>query len=421
MRWSKFINFYEIGDDTIIFNSVTRGVSKMAGQELKLIDEYIKGSFKEKITEDMKDVIAELYLEDYIVTNNYREKEVFSKVRYSRDEAQAVVMYFIPTFNCNFRCPYCIISATDHDCTVDDTMSDEDTVLAANWLINYISKNNLKKLTVELFGGEPMLGHKQNLLFLNTLTKLKEQGVELKFNMISNCYLLSDENLTELKQAGVESIQCTIDGPKEINDKRRILSDGGGSFDRIIENIKLCRKHDISVTIRINIDEENVTHIVSLIEFLKKNKFHEYVTIGLAPVDPPLKDVNISGHNEKVMNYMPEIYNKLREEKFRFLMWETFCGNGTKNFFVICPDGSLYNCPSYAGIEGHSIGNIREEEFYPTRKYMHEIPEKCFDCNLVGVCAGGCYFTKTVHDLKDYCLEPTHFTMMGSYITSKYR
>lgn len=422
MRWSRFVNFYKEQNSVILFNSVTRGVDLLEKEHLKTIDDYLNGKFHETVSDEMKEAISELYIDEYIVPDTYCEKEVFIKLRHERDKESKIVMYFVPTFNCNFRCPYCIVSATDHDClNLQNVITDKDTVDAAQWLVDYARKNDIKHVTVELFGGEPMLGHKQNLIFFQTLSTLKDEGVKLEFNMISNCYNLTEANLNDLKEAGIQSIQCTIDGPREIHNKRRILSNGNGSFDVILRNIKKCRDFRIRITIRINIDEENAPYITELIQYLAENHFNEFVSIGIAPVDPPLDDFSLTGHTEKVMQYVPEIFNSLKEHNFDFKMWETFCGNGTKNFFVLCPDGNLYNCPSYAGMEGYSVGNIHEGGFRTDRPGMHEIPEKCYSCSLVGVCSGGCYFMKNVHNLgEEFCMKSTHLPMVNSFISAKY-
>ncbi len=422
MRWSKFINFYEDQDSTILFNSVTRGVNKLKTEHVSKINRYLNGNLQEMISEEMKDAISELYIDEYIVPDTYKEKELFTKVRRDRDQESRIVMYFIPTFNCDFRCPYCIVSATDHDCmNPQNVISDLETENAANWLIGYAIDNQIKNVTVDLFGGEPMLGHKQNLKFFKKLNELKDRDIELEYNMISNCYNLSEQNLKELKSVGLNSIQVTIDGPKNVHDKRRIRSNGNGSFDKIIQNIEMCRDFGLRITIRINIDQENAPHIKELIQYLAERKFNEFVSIGVAPVDPPIDDLNRTGHTGKVMQYVPEIFQTLRKYHFNFRMWETFCGYGTKNFFVICPDGTLYNCPSYAGMEGYCVGDINANGFYPDRPGMHEIPDKCYSCSLVGVCSGGCYFMKNVHDLGEkFCMKPTHSIMVKEYILAKY-
>lgn len=423
MRWSKFITFYEERDSMILFNSVTRGVNKIKKEYLDQIDCCVKGKFRGTISDEMKDVISELYIDEYIVPDNYSEKEIFSAARYNRDKENKLVMYFVPTFNCNFRCPYCIVSSTEHGCTeAKNIISDEDTVKAAKWVVDYIHKNALKSVIVELFGGEPLLGHRQNLLFLEMLGTLKEEGIALEFNMISNCYTLSDRRLRELKQVGLNAIQCTIDGPKEIHDKRRILANGNGSFDRILENIERCRAFGVRVTIRINIDAENAPYITQLINELAARGLNDFVTIGIAPVDPPINDAHITGHTEKVMGYVSGIFQSLRAHRFNFKMWETFCGNGTRNFFVLGPDGGLYNCPSYAGMEGHCVGNIHDGGFDKDRPGMHEIPEKCYSCSLVGICSGGCNFIRSEHNLgEEYCLKSTHSAMVNGYISARYK
>ncbi len=417
IRWSKYINAYPQKDSVILFHSVSRCVNKISKEDYEMINNVLAGT---KPTDDIKKVISELYVDKCIVKEDEVEGEMFKEARKSRDYSGECAAYFIPTFTCNFRCPYCIVDSTEHG-TENKKLTDEEVITMAKWLKQYVIKNNLKKLTIELFGGEPLVGFKQDILFLKELHSLEEQGIELEFNMISNCYLLTEEKVDALIECGLKSIQCTIDGPKEIHDKRRILASGKGSYDKIIENIAMLENKSVSLVIRINIDRDNAPYISGLLDELGERGFAKIASIGIAPVDPPVADSNISGHTLETMQYLETIYKALRRNNFRFKMWETFCGHGVEHFFVICPDGKLYNCPSFAGMKGYEVGNIYEGGFFEDRPKVHEIPDKCYECSLVGVCSGGCYFTKTVHHLNDdYCLEVTHSEMIKQYISNMY-
>lgn len=419
IRWAKYTNFYPQDESVILFHSVTRGVSKIAKEDFDRINEVLVG---EEPTDEIKKVIAELYVDKFIVKMDENEKKMFKMARASRNDSGECVTYFIPTFACNFRCPYCIVDSTEH--SVENKkkgLSEEETIFVASWLKDYVLNNNLKKLTIELFGGEPLVGFKQNIIFLKEIMSLKEQGIEVVVNMISNCYLLTEEKLDKLVECGLTSIQCTIDGPKEIHDQRRILANGNGSFDKIIENISMLKSKNVPLIIRINIDKDNAPYVDELIEYLAEKGFNRSATIGVAPVDPPVIDSKISGHTMETMQYLQPIYASLRKNKFKFKLWETFCGHGLRDFFVICPDGSLYNCPSFAGMKNYEVGNVFNGGFYDKRPVVHEIPDRCYDCSLVGVCSGGCYFTKTVHHLGDeYCLKMTHSEMVKQYMYNMY-
>ena len=419
LKWSNFVNDYHVNDNVILFQSVNRAVNMITEETYQMIQDYLAG---QKPSEEEKKLIAELYVDHILVDSNTNEREEIIQVRKDRDNSGECSIYFIPTFSCNFRCPYCIVSSTEHESIChDDLPTPERLDAMAEWLEDYVLSKGLKKLTIELFGGEPLVGYQQCVIFLKKLQGIREKGVELVVKMISNCYLITEEKIDELVALGLSNVQCTIDGPKEIHDKRRILANGQGSFDVIIENLKILVRKNVDFTIRINIDLENAPYICELVEYLHSLDFHKYGSIGLAPVDPPITDQKITGHTEETMEYMAEIYQCLKKNQFHFYMWETFCGNGVRDFFVMCPDGKLYNCPSFAGMKGHEAGDIFDGGFYSDRKGIHELPEKCLDCSLVGVCAGGCYFTKTVHNLGDsYCLKTTHSAMIRSFMIAKH-
>jgi len=65
-------------------------------------------------------------------------------------------------------------------------------------------------------------------------------GFQLHDNsIITNGYLLTDSNARMLSSvAGVTTVQVTIDGTKDIHDKRRTLEGGQGTYDVIMQNIK---------------------------------------------------------------------------------------------------------------------------------------------------------------------------------------
>ena len=60
-------------------------------------------------------------------------------------------------------------------------------------------------------------------------------GVRYQANIITNGYLLNKEIVKELEDIHVKHIQVTIDGPKDIHDKRRFLKGKQGTFDKIFK------------------------------------------------------------------------------------------------------------------------------------------------------------------------------------------
>lgn len=96
-------------------------------------------------------------------------------------------------------------------------------------------------------------------------------------------YLLDRKMAKTLKRLSINSVQITIDGPKEVHDRRRILRNGKGTFDRIIENIRNI--HDIlRVSIRINVDKENADRVFELIDFIEKTGLKDKISFNVGHV-----------------------------------------------------------------------------------------------------------------------------------------
>ncbi len=87
--------------------------------------------------------------------------------------------------------------------------------------------------------------------------------------------MLNAKIAKELKKLKVKTVQITIDGPKEIHDKRRPLINGKGSFDTIINNVKEVKDYFEHISIRINIDKTNEDKIIELLKYLKNERLTE--------------------------------------------------------------------------------------------------------------------------------------------------
>ncbi|MCM1236362.1 MAG: hypothetical protein NC124_11505 [Clostridium sp.] len=55
--------------------------------------------------------------------------------------------------------------------------------------------------------------------------------------MVTNGYFLTKDVAQKLAKLKVSSLQVTIDGPKHVHDKRRVLAGGEGTFDKIIQKL----------------------------------------------------------------------------------------------------------------------------------------------------------------------------------------
>lgn len=429
VNWSKYVCFADIknnqnedNDAIILFNSLSRS-TYMIGKDVKNdVDNFISTGFCEK--EDIKDVISKLYYDEIIVNSQDNETIKLDAIRNKRHTGNELgVFYFVPTYNCNFKCPYCITPETVHNCeNTSGFMTDELIAATARFIVDFAQKKELKKVEIELFGGEPMIGIKQNIRLMEEIKRLKPKTLEVEYHMISNGFIVDSVLVEKIKEFGFKKVQITLDGPQEIHDKRRICADNTKTFDVIMKNIEVYLKLGIQVTIRVNIDRENGPHILELVKVLVENNLNDKVALGLAPVDPWAQG-EVGGHTKEVAGWFGDVYKYAKDNGFTLVMWETFCGIYGQNFFVISPEGYLYKCPSFVGVKGEEVGHVTESEFYPLYNNITQmdISKRCKDCDWVGVCGGGCYFVKK-RVMKDekYCAKGVIKTIGNSYLVGTY-
>ena len=149
------------------------------------------------------------------------------------------------TLNCNFRCTYCFEEHRDvnlTDCTLERIKK----------MVELKLQEGYSRLSIDWYGGEPLLnmsGIKELSQFFIQLCN--ERAIEYVASITTNGYTFSPDIQRELFSLGVAHAQITLDGSKEIHDKRRILLDGNSSFDTIKNNIiNACEGMTISLRIK---------------------------------------------------------------------------------------------------------------------------------------------------------------------------
>jgi len=97
-----------------------------------------------------------------------------------------------------------------------------------------------KRVNIGFYGGEPLLEFE----LIKKITRYAEfrfAGKELSFNITTNGSLINDENIQYFLDHDI-SITISLDGPKEINDKNRVFADGTGTFDIVVQKLKMLQK-----------------------------------------------------------------------------------------------------------------------------------------------------------------------------------
>ena len=196
--------------------------------------------------------------------------KLLSRIHKTIQGRSGIGLIIMPTYDCNFRCPYCFEQhrLKKGQDWLDNTMGDGmiEAIFAA--LKDYRARGYaLGKCS--FYGGEPFLA--KNLGVVKKIAD-KCRELDLSMNAVTNGYDL-ETYLDFLEEYKVGSIQVTVDGTAELNDRRRLHKNGLPTYDRILSNVELALQRGVTVHLRVNVGKENLHGIKDLIDDLKARGF----------------------------------------------------------------------------------------------------------------------------------------------------
>ena len=345
----------------------------------------------------------------------------------------------LPTFNCNFRCPYCF---EQHRLArgqewLGREMKPEmvDAVFAA------FQKQRDKGFEIgdcTLYGGEPLL--KENMATVRNICE-HAKAMGLPLTAITNGYDL-DAYADLLKEFEFRQLQITVDGVGEMNDRRRLHRDGVPTYEKILQNVQLALDCGVDVSLRVNTNGGNIGGVKALIEDLavrglketrraerqaarkeeaeakkagkpKRKGFFSYyfkavsedrdsptwvserqvldaiLAAGLSPMEAmekqsqynmPLTGLSAAMKKEDYPNFSP-----------------AFCG-AEHGMICVGPDGLLFACWDLVAMDDEAVGftDVEEGRFIfnftkaKWRTRTSDLMEPCQTCPYIFICRGGC-------------------------------
>jgi uncharacterized protein len=369
----------------------------------------------------------------YMTVMDFEEEEGFfartAKKRHQRALQQGTSYIFMPTYNCNLRCPYCF---QDHMRTdpqyarllnvitpemVDRIFAAMPTLEAEHgWEEGVEFTRN-----IGFYGGEPFLA--VNRPIIEYIIKGARDMGPVRFWAVSNATELEAyEDL--LGPEGIASVQITLDGPPEEHNKRRIHADGSGSFDQIARNIDLCLDRGAIVSVRMNLDKTNILHVPRLAEEIvargwdRRRGFSVYTArvvhgnanakfqTGFATtweLDEAIDDLRIAFPDMRVIGRpddgLQARARRLFEDRAHGLphLKSSFCGAHT-GMYIFDQFGDIYACWERTGDEKVRIGRVLDDGGVEmnaglTKMWRSRTPASnptCRKCRYALHCGGGC-------------------------------
>jgi uncharacterized protein len=380
VKLSKFNVF--LYDYNVVFNTLT-------GYAIRVSKEEMVALRRGEIPPNLREVVEEGFSDGDFDPEKLVKKDVLEPT-------------LVLTYDCNFDCVYCFQKAFRRKGGVRDEV--------VRGFVNYVRKNAKSRVRVTYFGGEP-------LLEMRRIEEISKQLSDLNysFSVVTNGSLLTPWVLDKLNSLGLSHVQITLDGPREVHDKRRYFVGGKGSFDVIVKNLAYAQDHT-NVVLRVNVDYRNVEEVRDLFAHLKKQG------ITKVRVDPHIVHENVF-RNEYWENVMPKeeegkvlsrVWEIAKEEGFE-IPQEVFrlgiCVAHVDEDIVVDPEGLVYPCWAFTGNPLYVKGKLREDgtvEFngkFTGREARNVWRGKCDNCEFLPMCVGGCRFFSVLESKGFYGID----------------
>lgn len=249
MRANKYLYNVSLDDNVhfVIFNGFNKEnlilEEKALASMVKLInnpDAYASSHPK---------ILQRLVALKFIVEDDFDERAILKAERESFIHASEYKTTILPTFECNYKCWYCL---QEHEPVVlDYTRFD----LMIKHIKKYMLENSIQEYVLSWFGGEPLTQPKViEYIAPQLISFCEEHKIDFSSGVTTNGSLLNIDNIKLLQKCKVDYYQIAIDGDEKTHNKNKqdCLSDS--SFRLILNNIvNLLRMNsDAKVTLRIN-------------------------------------------------------------------------------------------------------------------------------------------------------------------------
>jgi uncharacterized protein len=336
---------------------------------------------------------------------------------------------FMLTSACNLRCDYCF--EYEH---AGRNMSKE-TALQG---IRYLLSNGGKKVTITLFGGEPLIRKDFLPWFLKTAaTEAKKMNKRVNFSMTTNGTLLDRETADLLKRARVH-IHLSADGNAETHNVHRKLANNEGSAHLVEKAIPLIKEICPSPSVRMTITPQNVFGMADGVEHFVNLGFNSIHPVPNIEAQWTPETFQLYGENVERISAL--FIQNLLNERYLYIYGisdvikrassppkKHLCGAG-RAMIAIDTDGSIFPCQRFLGYSNSDskwkMGDIWKGCDEDKQDYFNNLtsdkvksckplngktsPEFCQSCDIYQICAGGCPAVNELETGDPYSASPNY-------------
>jgi radical SAM protein with 4Fe4S-binding SPASM domain len=295
---------------------------------------------------------------------------------------------------CNLNCVHCG--------AVKEKYDKELTTEQIKGLINQLAKIKVRFFAAT--GGEPLLRKD----ILEVMKYASEKGI--KTGLATNGYFIDEGKAKEIRNAGISSIQISLDGTEETHNKIR---GNNLSFQKAIKAIRLLQEQKLKlVSVATTITPMNFNDLKELKKILLELGVKNWRICIIMPIGRAERKKLLLNSKQlrELLEFVSSNKDKLKIQIGENLPFLAEYEKKIRKSPLICPvgftaccvgvDGNVRGCPEMPDVEKFREGSILEKPFidiwrnefkkYRSREII-ETDKKCMDCENKRDCYGGCW------------------------------
>lgn len=410
MKFSMYNLFLPFERKMLAYNSVNDKFMLLEYALYDLLQAAINESNPIGLQEIHPDYFNALLQNGFIVD---KEKDEYSEIReiiINTDQDESFFNIIInPTMNCNFKCWYC------YENHIKSSKMSQDIIEKVYRLIdNVTSSKKIKNLYLSWFGGEPLLYFDKVMIPILEYANRKtiEKNIGFESDITTNGYLINQKMIDNFIKYNITHNQITLDGHRDLHNTVRNVNEKRGSYDEIINNVKLLCKNNISTTLRINFTNETLNTVLNVIEDISdiSNDDREWLEISFHQVWQTKEKGNL-----EMSEKLKAIKKTFRDNNF-FVSGNTrdnirnSCYADKTNEVVINYNGDAFKCTARDFTKNNREGVLQEDgtidwfEKNSTRLMAKLNNKPCQTCPILPLCGSGCSQVAFENNGEDYCV-----------------
>jgi len=330
---------------------------------------------------------------------------------------------------CNLACDYCYAARN----FAHPRMMSQQTIVS---LIRQLSTTEFDRVDINWHGGEPLL-IKQDVL-AEALRLEETLGLttnRMVVNRIQTNGTLLTEGWVRFFRERQLSVGISLDGPPSVHDAHRKKHDGTGSSGEVQAALRMLKRLHVPATVLVVITASSIGRATDIYRYFQTKRW----LLDCVDFLPAFEVDPLSGHMvtcsldpDGYRDFMITIFDRWFEDdnpQFHIPFLEDIItvllgGNaslckfkrGCSGFLTIEPDGSVYPCDRFSGLEDFYLGNLHKEglrailaskRYSEMRLGFDKSPATCRTCEWLKLCRGGCAYE--AYALSGRIDEPTYY------------